>query len=47
MVPNPACVLQANGFSAQVVKAFVVLAAPFKSSNREKLTAELQDHVKN
>lgn len=47
MVPNPACTLQANGFSAQVVKAFVVLAAPFKSSNREKLTAELQDHVKN
>ncbi|XP_033696051.1 acyl-coenzyme A synthetase ACSM4, mitochondrial-like [Tursiops truncatus] len=29
-----------------VVKAFVVLSAPFKSSNPEKLTLELQDHVK-
>lgn len=27
-------------------KAFVVLSAPFKSSNPEKLTLELQDHVK-
>ncbi|XP_010835714.1 PREDICTED: acyl-coenzyme A synthetase ACSM4, mitochondrial [Bison bison bison] len=30
----------------EVVKAFVVLSAPFKSSNPEKLTLELQDHVK-
>ena len=28
------------------MKAFVVLSAPFKSSNPEKLTLELQDHVK-
>ena len=33
-------------FPLQVVKAFVVLSAPFKSSNPEKLTLELQDHVK-
>lgn len=33
-------------FLLQVVKAFVVLSAPFKSSNPEKLTLELQDHVK-
>ncbi|XP_032462013.1 acyl-coenzyme A synthetase ACSM4, mitochondrial-like [Phocoena sinus] len=32
--------------SKWVVKAFVVLSAPFKSSNPEKLTLELQDHVK-
>nr|XP_030727241.1 acyl-coenzyme A synthetase ACSM4, mitochondrial-like [Globicephala melas] len=32
--------------SVGVVKAFVVLSAPFKSSNPEKLTLELQDHVK-
>lgn len=29
-----------------MVKAFVVLSIPFKSSNLEKLTLELQDHVK-
>ncbi|KAM9057664.1 LOW QUALITY PROTEIN: acyl-coenzyme A synthetase ACSM4, mitochondrial-like [Megaptera novaeangliae] len=33
-------------YDVQVVKAFVVLSAPFKSSNPEKLTLELQDHVK-
>ena len=33
-------------FLLQVVKAFVVLSVPFKSSDPEKLTLELQAHVK-
>lgn len=53
LVPNSWCVwktlcIDKNWFFffLQVVKAFVVLSAPFKSSNPEQLTLELQDHVK-
>ncbi|XP_055483415.1 acyl-coenzyme A synthetase ACSM4, mitochondrial isoform X1 [Psammomys obesus] len=46
-VVESAVVSSPDPIRGEVVKAFVVLAAPFKSSNREKLTAELQEHVKN
>ncbi|KAL6085988.1 hypothetical protein STEG23_023125 [Scotinomys teguina] len=46
-VVESAVVSSPDPIRGEVVKAFVVLAAPFKSSNREKLTVELQDHVKN
>ncbi|OBS60200.1 hypothetical protein A6R68_08680, partial [Neotoma lepida] len=44
-VVESAVVSSPDPIRGEVVKAFVVLAAPFKSSNREKLTTELQDHV--
>lgn len=46
-VVESAVVSSPDPIRGEVVKAFVVLAAPFKCSNREKLTAELQEHVKN
>ncbi|OWK11262.1 hypothetical protein Celaphus_00006977, partial [Cervus elaphus hippelaphus] len=47
LIEHPAVVESAVVSSPDpVVKAFVVLSAPFKSSNPEKLTLELQDHVK-
>ncbi|XP_039328107.1 acyl-coenzyme A synthetase ACSM4, mitochondrial isoform X2 [Saimiri boliviensis] len=45
-VAESAVVSSPDRIRGEVVKAFVVLAAPFKSSNPEKLTLELQDHVK-
>ncbi|XP_017831409.4 acyl-coenzyme A synthetase ACSM4, mitochondrial isoform X2 [Callithrix jacchus] len=45
-VVESAVVSSPDQIRGEVVKAFVVLAAPFKSYNPEKLTLELQDHVK-
>ncbi|KAM4813791.1 acyl-coenzyme A synthetase ACSM4, mitochondrial isoform X2 [Urocitellus parryii] len=45
-VVESAVVSSPDPIRGEVVKAFVVLSAPFKSSNPEKLTLELQDHVK-
>ncbi|XP_012500400.1 PREDICTED: acyl-coenzyme A synthetase ACSM4, mitochondrial [Propithecus coquereli] len=45
-VVESAVVSSPDPIRGEVVKAFVVLSAPFKSSNPEKLTVELQDHVK-
>ncbi|KAM9583973.1 LOW QUALITY PROTEIN: acyl-coenzyme A synthetase ACSM4, mitochondrial-like [Trichechus inunguis] len=45
-VIESAVVSSPDPIRGEVVKAFVVLSAPFKSSNPEKLTLELQDHVK-
>ncbi|KAL0612604.1 Acyl-coenzyme A synthetase ACSM4, mitochondrial [Plecturocebus cupreus] len=45
-VVESAVVSSPDQIRGEVVKAFVVLAAPFKSHNPEKLTLELQDHVK-
>ncbi|KAI4531659.1 hypothetical protein MG293_018173, partial [Ovis ammon polii] len=45
-VVESAVVSSPDPVRGEVVKAFVVLSAPFKSSNPEKLTLELQDHVK-
>nr|XP_011743999.1 acyl-coenzyme A synthetase ACSM4, mitochondrial isoform X2 [Macaca nemestrina] len=45
-VVESAVVSSPDQIRREVVKAFVVLAAPFKSYNPEKLTLELQDHVK-
>nr|XP_051703906.1 acyl-coenzyme A synthetase ACSM4, mitochondrial [Oryctolagus cuniculus] len=45
-VVESAVVSSPDPIRGEVVKAFVVLSAPFKSSNLEELTLELQDHVK-
>uniref|UniRef100_A0A8D1HNS8 medium-chain acyl-CoA ligase n=1 Tax=Sus scrofa TaxID=9823 RepID=A0A8D1HNS8_PIG len=45
-VAESAVVSSPDPIRGEVVKAFVVLSAPFKSSNPEQLTLELQDHVK-
>ncbi|XP_059272045.1 acyl-coenzyme A synthetase ACSM4, mitochondrial [Mustela nigripes] len=45
-VVESAVVSSPDPVRGEVVKAFVVLSAPFKSSNPEKLILELQDHVK-
>ncbi|XP_036134631.1 acyl-coenzyme A synthetase ACSM4, mitochondrial-like [Molossus molossus] len=45
-VVESAVVSSPDPIRGEVVKAFVVLSAPFKSSDPEKLTLELQDHVK-
>ncbi|XP_032110580.1 acyl-coenzyme A synthetase ACSM4, mitochondrial [Sapajus apella] len=45
-VAESAVVSSPDQIRGEVVKAFVVLAAPFKSYDPEKLTLELQDHVK-
>ncbi|XP_054300518.1 acyl-coenzyme A synthetase ACSM4, mitochondrial [Pongo pygmaeus] len=45
-VVESAVVSSPDQIRGEVVKAFVVLATPFKSYNPEKLTLELQDHVK-
>ncbi|XP_033079394.1 acyl-coenzyme A synthetase ACSM4, mitochondrial [Trachypithecus francoisi] len=45
-VVESAVVSSPDQIRREVVKAFVFLAAPFKSYNPEKLTLELQDHVK-
>ncbi|KAM5331644.1 acyl-coenzyme A synthetase ACSM4, mitochondrial isoform 2-T2 [Glossophaga mutica] len=45
-VVESAVVSSPDPIRGEVVKAFIVLSAPFKSSNPEKLTLELQDHVK-
>ncbi|XP_075384476.1 acyl-coenzyme A synthetase ACSM4, mitochondrial [Tenrec ecaudatus] len=45
-VVESAVVSSPDPIRGEVVKAFVVLSAPFKSANPEKLTLELQDHVK-
>ncbi|KAG8513603.1 Acyl-coenzyme A synthetase ACSM4, mitochondrial, partial [Galemys pyrenaicus] len=45
-VVESAVVSSPDPVRGEVVKAFVVLSAPFKSSDPEKLTLELQDHVK-
>ncbi|EPY86517.1 acyl-coenzyme A synthetase ACSM4, mitochondrial [Camelus ferus] len=45
-VVESAVVSSPDPIRGEVVKAFVVLSAPFKSANLEKLTLELQDHVK-
>ncbi|XP_054570109.1 acyl-coenzyme A synthetase ACSM4, mitochondrial-like [Eptesicus fuscus] len=45
-VVESAVVSSPDPIRGEVVKAFVVLSAPFKSSDPEKLTLELQEHVK-
>ncbi|XP_016078149.1 PREDICTED: acyl-coenzyme A synthetase ACSM4, mitochondrial-like [Miniopterus natalensis] len=45
-VAESAVVSSPDPIRGEVVKAFVVLSAPFKSSDQEKLTLELQDHVR-
>ncbi|XP_032956953.1 acyl-coenzyme A synthetase ACSM4, mitochondrial-like [Rhinolophus ferrumequinum] len=45
-VAESAVVSSPDPIRGEVVKAFVVLSKPFQSSNPEKLTLELQDHVK-
>ncbi|XP_053413739.1 acyl-coenzyme A synthetase ACSM4, mitochondrial isoform X2 [Nycticebus coucang] len=45
-VVESAVVSSPDPVRGEVVKAFIVLSIPFKSSNPEKLTLELQDHVK-
>ncbi|XP_043831502.1 acyl-coenzyme A synthetase ACSM4, mitochondrial-like [Dromiciops gliroides] len=45
-VVESAVVSSPDPIRGEVVKAFVVLSAPFKSANTETLALELQDHVK-
>ncbi|XP_042545783.1 acyl-coenzyme A synthetase ACSM4, mitochondrial isoform X3 [Dipodomys spectabilis] len=45
-VVESAVVSSPDPIRGEVVKAFIVLSAPFKSSNPEQLILELQDHVK-
>ncbi|XP_038619168.1 acyl-coenzyme A synthetase ACSM4, mitochondrial-like [Tachyglossus aculeatus] len=45
-VVEAAVVSSPDPIRGEVVKAFVVLSGPFKSLNTEKLTLELQNHVK-
>ncbi|XP_019505454.1 PREDICTED: acyl-coenzyme A synthetase ACSM4, mitochondrial-like isoform X1 [Hipposideros armiger] len=45
-VVESAVVSSPDPVRGEVVKAFVILSAPFKSADLEKLTLELQDHVK-
>ncbi|CAK6445078.1 unnamed protein product [Pipistrellus nathusii] len=46
-VVESAVVSSPDPVRGEVVKAFVVLSAPFKSSDPKQLTRELQEHVKN
>ncbi|XP_045445282.1 acyl-coenzyme A synthetase ACSM4, mitochondrial [Pipistrellus kuhlii] len=46
-VVESAVVSSPDPVRGEVVKAFVVLSAPYKSSDPEQLTRELQEHVKN